>query len=282
MSYDLTASEPDAALAKARAHLRISWCAKPTFRDETARSVTGKVVTIAKSGDGPCVLLAEHPGACLSDRAWMKVETEGVDEAAQEAANDADSAEFHLRLWIQAGAPKQFWDVQLDGIDLPEDMAATVRRFAWGEDEDVKALILGGEVGCGKTWTAATVLRLYVDESCDPAEVAWVNVVDLVKQARLPSLEDIAELVDSARVVLLDDLGACELTDRGREILFALVDRVWRNGGRFVVTTNCTPPALRELVGARTFDRLRDGATWLVLPGGSRRGDTVIPLRATS
>jgi hypothetical protein len=72
-------------------------------------------------------------------------------------------------------------------------------------------------------------------------------------------------------VLLIDDLGIEKQSDWTEETLFGIIDARWRNCRPTIVTTNLTPLELRNTVGSRVYDRLKDGATALTIPGQSRR-----------
>jgi DNA replication protein DnaC len=70
---------------------------------------------------------------------------------------------------------------------------------------------------------------------------------------------------------VLDDIGAHYRTNGVATDLFPLFDRRWRDGLPTIVTSNLDWPALKELIGERSADRLNDRCVAFELGGESFR-----------
>lgn len=161
--------------------------------------------------------------------------------------------------------PPKFHRAQLDDLDQPEEIVAEIR--AWFK-EGSGSLILLGTVGSGKTYAGVAVLRHLCMENDATAQM--VSVVELFRKLRPEGGGRIEDYLD-ADYLLLDDLGIEKPSEWTEQILFDLVDNRWRNEKTFVVTSNLTPDQLKATVGARVWDRLRDDARAINLPGASKR-----------
>jgi hypothetical protein len=125
-------------------------------------------------------------------------------------------------------------------------------------------LVLLGEPGTGKTVAAAEACRLSLATShptlfgfTDPA--VWVACAEL---ANLSSFTDADrawfERMQSAWLLVLDDLGTEQLHAQAQQRLERLIDERYGNNRRTVITSNASKEAFQERVGARITDRIRE------------------------
>ena len=75
----------------------------------------------------------------------------------------------------------------------------------------------------------------------------------------------------TADALLVDDLGAENSTEFSREIIETIVDRIYRNCGVLIATSNLDLDALSAKVGARVADRLAEMCTLVKFSGESYR-----------
>jgi DNA replication protein DnaC len=127
-------------------------------------------------------------------------------------------------------------------------------------------LILLGKVGTGKTWAALALARVALERMA----VRFAPVPALLDSLR-PDGDGFLSWYTRAGLLVLDDLGAERLTDWGAEQLYLVVNDRWMHQRPIVATSNLDPDQIAERVGARTWDRLRDGATAVAIAGTSRR-----------
>lgn len=133
-------------------------------------------------------------------------------------------------------------------------------------------LLFTGPVGTGKTHLAAGILKVAYNRGLDGV---LISVPDLLNEIRNgynnkgPSIED---KLKNKFIVILDDLGAENLTDWVREKIFTLINHRYENQKPLIITTNCTPAQLTERIGERTTDRLREMCKIVKIEGKSWRG----------
>jgi DNA replication protein DnaC len=156
---------------------------------------------------------------------------------------------------------------------------------AWCETP-VRSLLLMGDVGAGKTYLACAVARRLVVgvgawATFTTVEGMFASMAPGADEAWAPSLTALA----GAGVLVLDDVGAGRPrpTEWQAMLLNELLNRRWSSRRPTILTTNlgagdegpahtdAAGRALRDYLGERSYDRLRDGAA-VALVGPSLRG----------
>lgn len=153
-------------------------------------------------------------------------------------------------------------------------------RYVSGETLTGKGVMLIGGVGTGKTHLAAATANAILDSqriSDDLAERAATDesqcekVVPDVFFSRTVSLLDrlrddmdgkkrnqTISICKNAGLLVLDDLGTEKPSEWVRERLYDIIDHRYNDYLPVIITTNATPDELRERLGWRTYDRLRE------------------------
>jgi len=170
--------------------------------------------------------------------------------------------------------------------------AAFAAQYLAGQASGV--LYLHGHVGCGKTHLACAIANRAIDRIAvrdEAAEYAgkygearfltrkpvrFTTAAEMLAEIRRSfrnaAQTDILAECKRARLLILDDLGAEKPSDWTRECLFELFDHRNEEGLPTVITSNLSPDSLREQLGERITDRIRDRAAAVRVPGGSERG----------
>ena len=154
-------------------------------------------------------------------------------------------------------------------------------------DNEIRGnLALLGPVGCGKTYAAYAAFhalarrhgwrchtlkgRLLLDDIANANTIGGGTVIDLLERLR-PDGDLTIEHLLAPRILFLDDVGAERHTEWAAQALYQVIDGRWRDGKPIVWTSNLAPSNLKDVVGDRLYDRLRDGATTVTFKGRSRR-----------
>lgn len=114
-------------------------------------------------------------------------------------------------------------------------------------------IYLSGRPGCGKTHLACAAVM------AGPEGSLFVSTTDLLDDIRAGfdgGGEGLYERAKHAPLLALDDLGSESVTDWVRDRLYVLLNTRWNSGAPMIVTTNCTPPVIKERIGAAGLSRL--------------------------
>lgn len=150
--------------------------------------------------------------------------------------------------------------------DLDEATVAWAMKLASGEQAG--NLLLVGNVGAGKTWTALHAIEHALANG-------WAGSAEFVTTAGWrevtgpPADQDGLRKLRERGVIILDDPGAIRLGDWDLEHLYAIADYRWGHRLPVIVTTNV--PELRPMLGERVASRLADRVTVVRLTGTDRR-----------
>lgn len=199
------------------------------------------------------VRAAEKFAAMFPGRDFTAAKAEpyaGEPTEAQTAAFHRDRAQsYHL-----ANAPHLFAQAVADHPQV-QDWAAHYLRNMIG----APSLLLVGDVGAGKTHQAFGALR-YLATSGWPV-IAWraTTATALYAALRPGACENFEAAFgdwSACPLVLLDDLGAAQLTGWVEEVTYRLVDERYSAGLPMIITTNVPPKAFTKAFGARIASRL--------------------------
>lgn len=155
-------------------------------------------------------------------------------------------------------------------------------RFCEDLQSNPKAtgLMLVGPYGCGKTHLAASIVH-----RCAEYGIAGVFVVVPELLARIRTsyrtgdgkAEAVIDMAKSAKLLILDDLGAEKASEWVKEQLYMLVNYRYEHMLPTVVTTNCSGAELEQELGRRTLSRLVE----MTKPVNIRAGDYRMKLAAS-
>jgi DNA replication protein DnaC len=203
-----------------------------------------------------------------------------ADAPSADTDTDADRDErlrsIRVQLWGAARIPARLRRAKVE--DLAPDLRRAVVDWLRGTGS---SLLLLGAVGCGKSYAAVAVGREAI-RRLTPGRLAaggfdtrppvlFANWPDVAAAARTFKPPDpVARLARFGGLLILDDLAAGSATDFGRESLYRVIDRRWRDNLRLVATADLAPDALAARLGDRIASRLMSGAV-LRVAGGDRR-----------
>ena len=155
----------------------------------------------------------------------------------------------------------------------PDTKAVVERIKAWTEQDGngPMGFLLTGSVGHGKTHLVRGVVQVMRGRY---RTVLYMTVPYLLERLRGPSaleMPSVLRAMTQADVVVWDDLGAEKPTEWTLDRLYLLLDARYEAEKPLLVTSNWTPSALEDRVGARIVSRLLEmGPVWEVAGGDFR------------
>ena len=157
------------------------------------------------------------------------------------------------------------------------------RRYAEAFDEMVsknQGLIFWGSVGTGKSFAAACIANHLLNRGVPVMMTSLVKLLELI-QGGEEKESDIIARMNSAKLVIFDDLGAERNTDYALEKIYNIIDSRYRRKLPMLLTTNLTIDEMKDEEDrrySRIYDRIFEtcysmqftGPSWKPA-GGSRR-----------
>lgn len=174
-----------------------------------------------------------------------------------------------------------------------EDALQAAQRFVL-RYPDTEGLMLVGGVGGGKTHLAAAVVngilekreitnKMAEDEyrgsqfpSGRVSAIQFTSAVDMLADIKnsFDTQEDTQSVINKyarAKLLVLDDLCAEKPSEWVIERIFEIVDHRYNDLLATVITSNATPAELKERLGDRIYDRLREMCKMITVKAQSQR-----------
>lgn len=200
----------------------------------------------------------------------LKLEAEAEQDRIDSEKYTDDAWRFELM--ARVGFPPS--TVELCRAELRDTKMFTAARD-WCANGIAWSVVLTGGPGCGKTVAATWAAHQLLSRSFRPLFVSCPRVAE-------SNLYDVAGEVGrfrarNAPVLVLDDMGEGKREAKSEPwnawLDEVLTERHAKNR-RTVITTNRTPAELEKWLGARLWDRLREGVVFSTTEASLRNSDT--------
>lgn len=119
-----------------------------------------------------------------------------------------------------------------------------------------QGIILWGDVGTGKSWAAAAIANALLARTVPVIMISFVKILENIESKKM-SESEIVSLMNSARLVIFDDLGAERNTDFALEKIYNIVDSRYRKKLPMIITTNLTFEEMKTETDTR-YKRIYD------------------------
>ena len=218
-------------------------------------------MSMAKTSTGPVKVEAcdkcRGTGYIVNDGIAMRCDC-GMGEAFQGRVR-IGGAELPKRF-----ATKDFSNFKADRKERERDavLAAAKAYATTFHGSESEGLLLRGITGCGKTHIAIAILKEVIARGYSGY---YANFNDLLSRIRDSynsesgaSEAELLDAVDSAQLLVLDDVGAESTTDWVRDRLYLIINRRYENALPTIITTNCDEAELEARVGPRIVSRLHE------------------------
>lgn len=197
----------------------------------------------------------------------MKVTTQCDCEVAKENAEkrlkeDQDAMEKVMRLRKASLMDAKFKGATFDNFSVTKSNERNLKlckRYATAFDamlEKNQGLILWGNVGTGKSFAAACIANYLLDHGVPVIMTSLVKLLELIQGGEEKETDILARL-NSAKLVIFDDLGAERNTDYALEKIYNIVDSRYRRQKPMIFTTNLTVAEMQEETDIR-YSRIYD------------------------
>lgn len=236
-----------------------------------------------KTREAQCDKHGAYESARLFADRWMgcpkcaKEEREKEDQIRRES----EHREFVWQATQRSGLIGRFAEARLDSF-IPsttdqQKAMATARQFA-AEVNPGKwvCLILIGPPGTGKTHLAAGICHAVIERG---ESARYATLRDLIREIRATwhrgahqTETDVIEDFASFGLLVVDEVGVGAGTEAELAHFFDVIDRRYQLCRPVVLVSNLGVPGLRQTLGERLYDRLREGSRVLPCSWGSYRG----------
>ena len=133
------------------------------------------------------------------------------------------------------------------------------KRYAERFDEMVnknQGLLFWGDVGTGKTYAAACIANALLSRGIPVVMTSLVKLLEII-QGGEEQESDVISRMNSAKLVIFDDLGAERNTDYALEKVYNIIDSRYRRKLPMLLTTNLTIEEMKQEVDRR-YTRIYD------------------------
>lgn len=119
-----------------------------------------------------------------------------------------------------------------------------------------QGILFWGEVGRGKSFTAACIANELLKNM---TTVIMTSFVKILQDFQNPQMEEskYIERLNSAKLLIIDDLGTERNTDYALEKVYNVIDSRYRSGKPIILTTNMTVKDMQETTDIR-YKRIYD------------------------
>lgn len=138
-----------------------------------------------------------------------------------------------------------------------------------------QGILFWGTVGTGKSYTAACIANELLDRNVSVIMTSFVKILQSIQNTQNEEEKLIARL-NTAKLLIIDDLGTERNTDYALEKVYNVIDSRYLTGKPLILTTNLT---FQEMQGCtdtrykRIYDRIFEMCYPVMVSGRSWRMD---------
>lgn len=139
-----------------------------------------------------------------------------------------------------------------------------------------EGMLFWGGVGTGKTYAAACVANELLRRGVSVVMTSFIKILEAIQDGKDRESDIIARL-NSAKLVIFDDLGAERSTDYALEKVYNFIDSRYRRRLPMLLTTNLTMDEMKQEIDrryARIYDRVFEVCVPMQFTGKSWRKKT--------
>jgi DNA replication protein DnaC len=209
------------------------------------------------------------------------------ERADEQAEKERQGAEYLNRMKIQdmkkkCGISPRNFDVNFDSFicETPEQTAAKQKAEQFA-DEVISGgsgcLIMVGNVGAGKTMLSTAIADKVINagKRCAVIKVGELirDIKDSWRRDSEQSESDIIDYHSKVSLLILDEVGVQYGSDTEKMMIFEIIDGRYQNVKPTVLVSNLDVEGVKQCIGERVYDRLRDdGGKVIAFTWSSMRG----------
>jgi DNA replication protein DnaC len=206
-----------------------------------------------------------------------------AEELAKAAQEEAAVRQRQLETRLsQSGIPQRYRSKTFVNFiatdDAMEQALATAMRFAQDFDQHSEKgtfMVFSGPPGTGKSHLATAIAQAVLAGGTAMYTSA-IDAVRLIRDTWRRNSErtesQVLAMLASIDLLILDEVGVQYGTEAEQVNLFDIIDKRYRDKMPTILLTNQNRSGLKQFLGDRSFDRLREGGIWVTFDWGSQRG----------
>jgi DNA replication protein DnaC len=228
---------------------------------------------------------------------WMPCPACVVDiektRAEEKKKNDAEDEQRRLENKLnKSGIPLRFrvkdFSTYVADTDEKEKALSLAMEFASNFDEHLQKgtfAVFSGKPGTGKSHLAIAIAQAVMPMTT----VLYTSAIDAVRTVRDTWRKDsdrteiqVLDIFASVGLLILDEVGVQYGTEAEQVTLFDIIDKRYRDMMPTVLLTNLNAAGMKQFLGDRSYDRLREGGIWVTFDWESQRKSAVSQIRPVS
>lgn len=213
------------------------------------------------------------PTCCQIER-----EEREAKKAVEESAERQKRLESRMN---QAGIPLRFRSKTFDSYIVDTDGKERARAAAMEFAANFKThrrngtfMVFSGKPGTGKSHLAISIAQ----EIMAGHTALYTSAIDAVRMIRDTWRRDsnkterqVLDELASIDLLILDEVGVQYGTEAEQVSLFDIIDKRYRDLMPTILLTNLNAKGMKEFLGDRSYDRLRENGLWVILDWESQR-----------
>lgn len=191
-------------------------------------------------------------------------------EAVEKAKEKREKME---RSWESAGVSRRLFNKTFDDFDVDNKGKAYAKGAAVLLCDDIKAgrntgsIIMNGGVGTGKTALCTCIIK----ELSLTKRVEIIKMVDLIRELKGTWSKNnnetetgLINYYSKLDLLIIDEVGIQYGSDTEKMFMFDVIDGRYQNMAPTVLISNLAIDGIKDLIGERVIDRLREDGGKLV------------------
>lgn len=215
---------------------------------------------------------------CACDCQKEKREKEAAQKEREEQRESARKNVLKLR--EQGILDVKYLKYRFDNDDSQESNQSKIARAYVKEWASMKknglGLLFYGNVGAGKSFYAGCIVNAMIDRGTPCVMTNTITMIDKLSAHNFDGnkVRIVRELIEKNDLIVIDDIGAEHQSSYRLEVLFNLLDSIYRSGKPMIITSNLSPSQLQSPQNMdleRIYDRILERCQPVKFDQPSRR-----------